>query len=501
MEGHRNVDLCDPASSIAMAEATESLQHQLATMRNAPRSPAPTRALPDLPEVSDDGCACPNHHERSISEGGKRPSTSAKERVKERHEKVKALRMRDIAAQKAKQRRRSTHPPAAASIVCASECQHVKSEGEMRRPQVSNNLTRSTRHAASAPFINATAHTANSGISLSPIRTIASTSPSGALAQTSMYLCATPTSTSQSLPDDFLDSLLPSYDYHRLSSAAQRHSNLSDSATNISSQPMTEGRRGSAKSGRSDGDRTIRTLTPPRSLSASFASSDEEGVHLALSPHSITSRHNSQSRSRVLRTPSHTSKKRHSGLLHRNSSSVDSIEDVKEIKERMKRLERDNERILKTLQAMVGMQQGVKELCELINPSRPGTSNTLRPITAGEPAARGISRTLEPAPLSLSGSPRKNQRDHDDMARRMRELEREIGQLDHGSFNLGHTVRERLAAERLETKGGWGELSAVEPLMREVRMTARISHESQRAGSYEDEEKEGLGYNLMEQGC
>lgn len=520
-EGHMNTGSGDSASSAAMIEATEGLQHQLASsMRNAPRTPAPTRALPDLPEVSDDGCSCPNHHHgRSISEGGKQCQPASgpnpKKLLQERQEKVRALRRRDIEAMKAKEksRRRITHPPATnANMDCAPGCQHAKSQSEILPPrsQARNNLKRERRHEANAPAFNSRVNAVNGGIGLSPIRTIASTSPTDA--QLRMYDCATATSTSQSLPDDFLDSLLPSYDYHRLSSAANRHSNISTSVTN---NTMMDGRKASrsGRSNRSDGDRTIRTLTPPRSLSPSFASSDEDGVH-PLSPHSSIRR---QSQSILAHTPTNTSAKRNSRTsFHRRMESKESIEDVKEIKERMKRLERDNERILKTLNAMMGMQQGVKDLCELLAPSRHSTSATqsahatqasqatLRPMTEGEKAA---SRTLEPKPLSLRGSPRDSgsirasQYGDEDMAQRMRNLEEDMEMLGHRGLEVesGRTVRGNAGCDALPSvdRGGWEELSAVEPLMREVRMNARVSHESRR--EFTDEEE--LGFGLMEQGC
>ena len=510
-EGHMNTGSGDSASSAAMIGATEGLQHQLApSMRNAPRAPAPTRALPNLPEVSDDGCACPNHHHgRSISEGGKQCQSasgpSPKKLFQERQEKVKALRRRDIEAMKAKEksRRRSTHPPATnISMVCVPGCHHAKSQSESQPslsqpslPRKSSN--RPARHAASTAAFNAKVHAANGGISFSPIRTIASTSPTGAQSS-GIYSCGTPTSTSQSLPDDFLDSLLPPYDYHRLSSAANRHSNILTSATN---NTMMDGRRGSRSgSNRSDGDRTIRTLTPPRSLSPSFASSDEDGVHLA-SPHSLnTSRR--QSAQTIPPTPSNTSTKRSSRTsFHRRMETKGSTEDVKEIKERMKRLERDNERILKTLNAMMGMQQGVKDLCELLAPSRPSTTTTgatqatlkerERELTESERAARRVSRTLEPKPLSLRGSPRSSGSirastyGNEDMAQRMRNLEADMARLGHRGLEVesGRTVKTGCDALRPVSTNGWEELSAVEPLMREVRMNARVSHESRREWS------------------
>lgn len=525
-EGHMNTGSGDSASSAAMIEATEGMQHQLASsMRNSPRTPAPTRALPDLPEMSDDGCACPNHqHGGSISEGGKQCQSgpgsgpSSKNLFQERQEKVKALRRRDIEAMKAKEkaRRRSTHPPATnVNMVCAQGCQHAKSQAEIIPPrsQARNNLKREGRHGASTPDFNSRVNAVNGGVGLSPIRTIASTSPTGA--QLGMYDCATATSTSQSLPDDFLDSLLPSYDYHRLSSAANRHSNISTCATNNTMMDDWKGSR-SGKSNRSDGDRTIRTLTPPRSLSPSFASSDEDGVH-PLSPHSSIRR---QSQSILAHTPSNTSAKRNSRTsFHRGMEIKESIEDVKEIKERMKRLERDNERILKTLNAMMGMQQGVKDLCELLAPSRHSTSASqsthathasqapLRPMTEGEEAARRVSRTLEPKPLSLRGSPRDSgsirasQYGDEDMAQRMKNLEEDMERLGHRGLEVesGRTVRGKTGSDALPPvdRGGWEELSAVEPLMREVRMNARVSHESRR--EFTDEEE--LGFGLMEQGC
>lgn len=526
-EGHMNTGSGDSASSAAMIEATEGMQHQLASsMRNAPRAPAPNRALPDLPEVSDDGCACPNHHHgRSNSEGGKHCQSVSGPHPKklfgerqQRQEKVKALRRRDIEAQKAKEksRRKSTHALATSvNMVCAPGGQHVKSQAEIIPPrsQARNGSKREARGAGSTPLFNSRVNAVHGGIGLSPIRTIASTSPSGA--QLGMYDCATATSTSQSLPDDFLDSLLPSYDYHRLSSAANRHSNISTSPTN---NTMMNGRKGSrsGRSNRSDGDCTIRTLTPPRSLSPSFASSDEDGVH-PLSPHSSIRR---QSQSILAHNRSNTSAKRNSrASFHRRMESKESIEDVKEIKERMKRLEKDNERILKTLNAMMGMQQGVKDLCELLTPSRPSTSTTgatqatlkerERELTEGEKAAMRVSRTLEPKPLSLRGSPRSSGSvrastyGDEDMAQRMRDLEADMARLGHRGLDVasGRTVRGKTGCDALRPVSGeaWEELSAVEPLMREVRMNARVSHESRRECT--DTEEEGLGYGLMEQGC
>lgn len=532
-DGHVNTGSGDSASSAAMIEATEGMQHQLASsIRNAPRTPAPTRALPDLPEVSDDGCACPNHHhDRSISEGGKKrqPASppSPKKLFQERQEKVKALRRRDIEAMKVKEksRRRGTHPPATNdNMVYAQGCQHAKSQSEIIPPrsQARNNSKKAARGAGTTPAYSNGVNAVTGGNGLSPIRTIASTSPSGA--QLGMYDCATATSTSQSLPDDFLDSLLPSYDYHRLSSAANRHSGISNSATNNT----MDGKRGSARSaggrsGRSEGDRTIRTLTPPRSLSPSFASSDEDGVH-PLSPFSNSQRQSAQT---IPHTPSDTSAKRNSCTsFHRRMESKESIEDVKEIKERMKSLERDNERILKTLNAMMGMQQSVKDLCELLAPSRPSISATgatqatlrggERMMTEGEKAARRVSRTLESKPLSLRGSPRDSGGmraslyGDEEMAQRMRDLEADMARLEHHGLEVesGKTIAGDM--DRLEhgmssgcdallpvDRGGWEELSMVEPLMREVRMNARVSHESKRECTDEEE----LGFELMEQGC
>ena len=192
-----------------------------------------------------------------------------------------------------------------------------------------------------------------------------------------------------------------------------------------------------------------------------------------------------------------------------------STEDVKEIKERMKRLERDNERILKTLNAMMGMQQGVKDLCELLAPSRSSTTTTgatqatlkerERELTESERAARRVSRTLEPKPLSLRGSPRSSGSirastyGNEDMAQRMRNLEADMARLGHRGLEVesGRTVKTGCDALRPVSTNGWEELSAVEPLMREVRMNARVSHESRRECTDEEE----LGYGLMEQGC
>lgn len=524
-EGHMNTGSGDSASSAAMIEATEGMQHQLiVSMRNAPRTPAPTRALPDLPEVSDDGCVCPNHHHgRSISEGGKQCQSapgqgpSPKKLFQERQEKVKALRRRDMEAMKAREKnRRSTHPPAAnMNMVCAPGCQHAKSQSKSVPPRsrARGNSKREARDAAGTPAFNSRVNVAGGAIGLSPIRTIASTSPTGA--QLGMYSCATATSTSQSLPDDFLDSLLPSYDCHRLSSAANRQSNISNSATN---NTMMDGRKviRSGRSSRSDADRTIRTLTPPRSLSPYFATSDEDGVH-PLSPHSSIRRQSQQSRqSTIPHTSSNTSTKRNSRTsYHRRMKYKKSIEDVRELKERMKRLERDNERILKTLNAMMGMHQGVKDLCELLAPNRPFTSATentstsqatLRPMTEGEKAARRVSRTLELTPLSLRESPRSSWSIRastyadEEMAQRMRDLEADMVRLGHRSleFETGRTVRAKTGCDALTPVSGSGfeELSMVEPLMREVRMNARVSHESRRECT--DEEELGFG---SEQGC
>ena len=522
-EGHMNTGSGDSASSAAMIEATEGLQHQLASsMRNAPRTPAPTRALPDLPEVSDDGCACPNHHHsRSISEGGKQCQSPAsrpspKKLFQERQEKVKALRRRDIEAMKAKEtsRRRSTHPPVThVKMICALGCQHAKSQSESPPSLPMKSSNRSARHVARPAAFNTNVDATDDGIGLSPIRTIASTSPTG-VQLSGIYSCATPTSTSQSLPDDFLDSLLPSYDYHRLSSAANRHSNISTSATN---NTMMDGRKGSrsGRSNRSDGDRTIRTLTPPRSLSPSFASSDEDGVHLA-SPHSLNTSRRQSAQTTIPHIPSNTSTKRISrSSFHRRMESKESTEDVKEIKERMKRLERDNERILKTLNAMMGMQQGVKDLCELFAPSRPSTATTgaiqatlkgmERELTEGEKAVRRVNRTLEQKPLSLRGSPRSSGSGRastygdEDIAQRMRSLEADMARLGHSGLEIesGRTLKTGCDALRPVSTNGWEELSVVEPLMREVRMNARVSHESRRECTDEEE----LGYGLMEQGC
>ena len=77
-------------------------------------------------------------------------------------------------------------------------------------------------------------------------------------------------------------------------------------------------------------------------------------------------------------------------------------------------------------------------------------------------------------------------------------LEVDSGKTITGDMDrLGHGMSSGCDALLPVDRGGWEELSMVEPLMREVRMNARVSHESKRECTDEEE----LGFELMEQGC
>lgn len=196
--------------------------------------------------------------------------------------------------------------------------------------------------------------------------TVASTSP--AHPGQSVSDCETPTSSKQSLSDEFLDSLLPAYDYERLRS-------------------YREGLRSTRST------KSAKSVATQRSLTPSLASSDEEGV--CPPQPGPTTPVRARGRQMVRRRYSATA-----------TASSKQDDDVDELKARIRRLERDNERILKTLGAMMGMQKGVKELCDLLSPvSTPLESGDVRQerlsvfISQTRAERRASSVGLKPRPL------------------------------------------------------------------------------------------------------
>lgn len=87
-------------------------------------------------------------------------------------------------------------------------------------------------------------------------------------------------------------------------------------------------------------------------------------------------------------------------------------DDVDELKARIRKLERDNERILKTLGAMMGMQKGVRELCDLLSPvasldgEREERLSVLVARPRNERRASSLEAGMKPRPLFDSGRKR-----------------------------------------------------------------------------------------------
>ncbi len=516
----------DKESSAIMVD---SLSRSPSSVRNAPRTAPPTRALPDLPELSDDASAPAGRgHGHSRSMGASIRHTLALPHIgsrrvvsesQERKEKVKALRMRDISAHAAKtKKRRSTHPsssaPHAVGMFCSPACSHAHahSASTQSRPAgpVRHASNSSTKRQSGLPskvsspdFVAAVA---GKGISLSPIMTVASTTPTSLLpgAYPVTYSCATPTSTTHSLPDDFLDSLLPAYNYSHSRDSSRKHDSGSGHSglSGVDVQRFGDGRRGSVATLHS-------TMTPPRSLTPSFASSDEEGP---LSPRTPPSRHTSHRNSRGSTRGRHLYRRIPDG----SATDMGEKEDVKEIKERVKRLERDNERILKTLGSLMGISAGVRELCDLLatdrvfgNGGEVGTREVLglgrreslklaadgmvgeeaeveiKPLDLGKIESRRNSQTSSDQGIDAKG-------EDDDFVTANYTSDEEgafpFEEKRHHGDGLAPLEREEMQEREME---GYEQLSSVEPLMSELRLSARISQESRVSGS--DEDSFGIG--------
>lgn len=358
--GHKSQRSTDSTKSSVRRISEEN---DVESLRNSPTSPAPTRALPALPEGDD-----PVKQTSSTSSDKSRQGRkSSNPEIQSRQQRVKAIRMRDLSVHKEKSMRRSTlPPPALPSALPAQGHAHTNSTdgiqahfsaikwGKQKHTVQTSVTTISSSAYSQSPHRHLT---------LSPVMTVASTSPCRP------DNCHTPTSSKQSLSDEFLDSLLPAYDYERLRSY-----------------------RDSLKSSKSN-----RSNTTQRSLTPSLASSDEEGVCPPVPQTPVKSRGRQMQRRRWSATVTASSKQE---------------DDVDELKARIRKLERDNERILKTLGAMMGMQKGVRELCDLLSPvasldgEREERLSVLVARPRNERRASSLEAGMKPRPLFDSGRKR-----------------------------------------------------------------------------------------------
>lgn len=227
---------------------------------------------------------------------------------------MKALRLRDINAHKANIKTRQTGP---ASPTSKSQC---RAHGPSPVPKFRTVPSGIPRHVTKPGIY--TSPTLPSSISktntLSPIMTVAATSPSPS--PSPRY--------SHALSDDFLDSLFPSPRRTRNSvrSASTRH-----------------------------------TITPPRSLTPSLASSDEEGVHLPRSPARSQQAQSNSGSARQRRKVSDEGSRRRTAAAREE-----------ELAQRLRMLESSNAMIVQTLAEVMQMGAGIKELSRMLMAERRG---------------------------------------------------------------------------------------------------------------------------------
>lgn len=368
-----------------IAEAAYGCQPELvSSVRNAPRTPAPTRALPDLPECSDDGHSHRSHSrsvdtevQRATGHSLARSRSSAEDPSRQmRQEKVKAIRLRDINAHKANIKH---HQTVSTSPTSKNQCH---AHGPSSVPKFRTVCSGVPRHVTkpgiyTSPISPSPVDRTNT---LSPIMTVATTSP-----------CLSPSPRySRPVSDDFLDSLFP----------------------------FPRRTRNSVRS-----ESTRHTITPPRSLTPSLASSDDDGVHLPRSPARSHAAY-SQSSSR-----GHRRKISDAGSRRRTTARED------DFAQQLKKLENSNAMILQTLAEVMQMGSSIKELNQML----------------------------------------------------MLERRRALG-LRGGEPGIASVRDEGMERER----EGWAEeLEQVEPLMGEIRLSARNSRELERG--------EEEGFRLLEE--